>query len=107
MRQCQESDTKEQAMNEGCQQMPAECVHAFQEMAVHYARLNECYESLDAKLQAVSKAVVGNGSPKDSLVARMERLESSAETGQRYGDRFWKVFGVLAAVTAVIVAIIR
>jgi len=87
--------------------IPLACSQAFREIAAQGARLSEGQEALGAKLDAVSKAVLGNGTTKDSLLARMNRLESSAETVQRCGDRFWKVFGILTAVAAVVVAICK
>jgi hypothetical protein len=87
--------------------IPVACSQAFREIAAQGARLSEGQEGLGAKLDAVSKAVLGNGATKDSLLARMNRLESSAETVQRYGDRFWKIFGILTAVVAVVVAIFK
>ncbi len=90
-----------------CRQATSPCALAFREIAVQYATLNERQAAMESRLEAISKAVVGNGDPKDSLVARMERLESSADTMRRCGDRFWKVFGVAVAVASVIVAALK
>ena len=84
--------------------LPA-CAHAFQSIAVQYAQLNERWSAMDRKLTDLSKAVVGNGTTRGSLAARVERLEAAAETAGKVGDRFWKIFGVAAAVAAVIVSI--
>lgn len=90
-----------------CKQVQGPCARAFREIAVQYATLNERQAGIDGRLEAISKAVIGNGNPKDSLVARMERIESSAETMRRCGDRFWKVFGLVVAVASVIVAALK
>jgi len=88
--------------------MPLPCVEAFQRITVQCARLSEGQAALSAKLDAVGKAVLGDGAPKDSLLDRVAGLEASAETARRCGDRFWKVLAVLAAVAAaVIVAVFK
>ncbi|MCD6304543.1 MAG: hypothetical protein J7M21_06240 [Planctomycetes bacterium] len=87
--------------------IPVTCSEAFREIATQIGRLGKGQEALGAKLDAVSKAVLGNGITRDSLLARVERIESSAETVRYRADRFWKVFGVLTAVAAVLVAIFR
>lgn len=94
-------------MSENCGRINPACAHAFQEIVVQYATLNERYAAMDSRLAGISKAVIGNGNTHDSLACRVERLESSAATAERCGDRFWKVFGVGAAVAAVVVAILK
>lgn len=89
--------------------IPVTCWEAFRQIAAQIGRLGEGQEALGAKLDAVSKAVLGlgNGTTRDSLLARVERIESSAQAVRNRADRFWKVFGVLTAVAAVLVAIFK
>ena len=87
--------------------IPVTCSEAFRQIATQIGRLGEGQEALGAKLDAVSKAVLGNGTTRDSLLARVERIESSAQAIRNRADRFWKVFGVLTAVAAVVVAIFK
>ena len=94
-------------MSESCQDIHPACAHAFQEIVAHYARLNERTESMEQKLDGISRAVVGNGNPHSSLASRVERLESTTEAAGRCRDRFWKVLAVLTAIAAVIVAITK
>jgi hypothetical protein len=91
----------------GCTQLQPACGRAFQDIAVQYATLAERTAAMDTRLEAISKAVIGNGNPKDSLLARMERVESSAEVTRRAGERFWKVFGLVVAVASVVVAALK
>ena len=87
--------------------IPVACSEVFRQIATQVGRLGEGQEALGAKLDAVSKAVLGNGTIRDSLLARAERIESSAKAVRNRADRFWKVFGVLTAVAAVLVAIFK
>lgn len=87
--------------------IPVTCSEAFRKIAAQMGRLDEGQEALGAKLDAVSKAVLGNGTTRDSLLARVERIESSAQSIRNRADRFWRVFGVLTAVAAVLVAILK
>ena len=83
------------------------CAQAFQEITLHYARLNERYAAMDEKLDDISQAVRGNGYRRDSLLARVERLETGDAMRRGCSDRFWRVFGVLAAAGAVGIAAIQ
>ncbi|HUT60829.1 MAG TPA: hypothetical protein VNA25_23530 [Phycisphaerae bacterium] len=94
-------------MSEGCNDIHPACAHAFGEIVAHYARLNERTESMERKLDGISRAVVGNGSPHESLASRVERLEAAAEAAGHCRERFWKVLAVLTAVAAVVVAIVK
>ena len=94
-------------MEGSCGEIHAACAHTFREIVVACARLTERLEAIDRRLEGVAKAVVGNGSPRDSLLARVERLESAAVTQARCSDRFWKVLAVAASLAAVVVAIVK
>ncbi|HUU59871.1 MAG TPA: hypothetical protein VMZ50_10025 [Phycisphaerae bacterium] len=94
-------------MSDKCEHIQSACSHAFQEISSHYARLNERYAAMDEKLDNISKAVLGNGRTRDSLLARVERIEAAGDTRQKCGDRFWKVLGVLCALGAAVIAIFK
>jgi hypothetical protein len=94
-------------MSDTCTDIHAACESTFREIVVACARLTERVEAMDRRVESVAKAVVGNGSPRDSLLARVERLEASAATRAGCADRFWKVLAVVASVAAVVVAILR
>ena len=87
--------------------IPAACIQTFREISAQCARLAEGQGALGAKIDAVSRAVLGNGSTKDSLAARVERIESASETVRQCGDRFWKVFAVLVALASLVIAILK
>jgi len=86
--------------------LPA-CANTFQTLAVNYTRLDERWAAMDRKLTDLSKAVIGNGMPGGSLVARVERIEAGQDETRRLSEKFWKVFGVAAALAAVVVAIFK
>jgi hypothetical protein len=90
-----------------CPDIHAACAHTFREMLVASAQLAERLEGIDRRLESIARAVVGNGSTRDSLLARVERLEAAALTQARCSDRYWKVLAVAASVAAVIVAILK
>ncbi len=94
-------------MEKPCTEVRAACAHTFREVLVSSAKLGERLEAIDRRLEGVAKAVVGNGSTRDSLVARVERLESAAVTQARCADRFWKVLAVAASLASVGVALLR
>ena len=94
-------------MTNECQQIQPACAHTFQEITGHYYALHQATVQLQRDVSAVRKAVVGDGSVRDSLAARVERLEAVADTQQQVGDKFWKIFGVAAAGAAVVVAFIK
>lgn len=75
------------------------CAHAFHEIAVNAAQLDERTIGMDEKLDAIGKAVLGNGDPHHSLASRVERLEAASV-------RTWKVVGVCAVIVASIVAVL-
>ena len=89
------------------EEINVQCAQAFREIFVQYAQLHERLGGMDQRLVAVAKAVMGDGRPRDSLLGRMERLESAAETTGRCGDRLWKILSVAAALAAVLVAILK
>jgi len=94
-------------MTQACTEIHAACAHTFREIVVSCAQLTERLDAIDRRLEGVAKAVVGNGSPRDSLLARVERLESAAATQARCADRFWKVLAVAASLAAVVVAVLK
>jgi hypothetical protein len=94
-------------MNADCEDIRSACAHVFQEIAVACAQLTERLEGIDRRLEGVAKAVVGNGSTRDSLLARVERLESADAVKARSSDRFWKVLAVATSAAAVLVAILK
>ncbi len=93
-------------MTSECQQIQPACAHTFQEITGHYYALHQTTVQLQRDISAVRKAVVGDGN-RDSLAARVEHLEAVSDTKQQVGDKFWKIFGVAAAVAAVVVAVIK
>ena len=94
-------------MSDPCREIHAACAHTFREVVVACAQLTERLEAVDRRLEGIARAVVGNGSPRDSLLARVERLEAVATTQARCTDRFWKVLAVAASVAAVVVAMLK
>lgn len=86
-------------MTDHCQTIHPACAHAFHEIALNTAQLDERTAAMDEKLDAISKAVLGNGDPHRSLAARVERLEAASV-------RTWKVIGLCAAIVAAIVAVL-
>lgn len=94
-------------MNQTCTDIHAACAHTFREIVVSCAQLTERLEAIDRRLEGVARAVVGNGSTRDSLLARVERLEATAVIQARCTDRFWKVLAVAASAAAVVVAILK
>jgi hypothetical protein len=87
--------------------IPLACARAFENLSSQQARLGEGQQMLAAKLDAVSRAVLGDGASRESLLARMERLESSTDTARQCGDRFWRVFAVLIALVSVVIAVLK
>lgn len=61
------------------------------------------FGSMHAKLDGISKAVIGNGDTKDSLIGRVASLEGRS-TGT---SQAWIVVGIVAAIAAAIIGIIR
>ena len=94
-------------MSEPCREIQAACAHTFREVVVACAQLTERLGAMDRRLEGIAKAVVGNGDPHGSLLARVERLEAAAVTQARCSDRFWKFLAVAASVAAVIVAVVK
>ena len=92
-------------MSGDCQQIHPACAHAFQEIVGHCGELKQATSQLREDVGAMRKAVVGNGDTHGSLLARMERIEAGANTQLQMSDKFWKIFGVAAAIAAVAVAI--
>ena len=84
-------------MTDHCERIQPACAHAFREIALNAAKLDERTAAMDEKLDAISKAVLGNGDPHHSLAARIERLEAASV-------RTWKVVGLCAAVVAALMA---
>jgi hypothetical protein len=94
-------------MSGACSEIHEACAHTFREVVVACAQLTERLQAVDRRLEGIARAVVGNGDPHDSLLARVERLESAERIQARSSDRFWKVLAVAASVAAVIVAIVK
>ena len=86
-------------MSEFCEQIRPDCAHTFQELILVSAEINSRTEAMDAKLDDLGKAVLGNGEPTKGLAARVERLEAA-------NKNTWKVVGVCVAVAAALVAIL-
>lgn len=75
------------------------CAHAFQDIAVHYARLSERQVAMDEKLDAISEAVLGNGDPARSILARLQRAETVLKI---IGAALLAIPAVVAALVAVL-----
>ena len=58
------------------------------------------FDTINDKLDGISKAVVGNGSTKDSIASRVAGLE----TGRNIG---WKAVSVIGVVAAILIAILK
>ena len=54
----------------------------------------ELFKHIEAKLDAISKAVLGNGNPKDSIASRITRLET-----------FWKLGVIVLALATLCVSV--
>ena len=78
-------------------QMLPQCRERFQASAQHLSRI-------EAKLDRLCEAVVGNGDPADSLASRVARLEASREAERQSTDRSWKVIAVLASLLALAIS---
>jgi hypothetical protein len=87
--------------------IPLACSETLRQITAQCATLHEGQEALGAKLDVVSKAVLGNGTIRDSLVARVVRLESASETVRQCGDRFWRVFAILVALASAVIAFFK
>ncbi len=59
---------------------------------------------MEAKLDRLCEAVVGDGDPADSLASRVARLEAARQAERQTTDRSWKVLAVIASLLALAIS---
>lgn len=68
------------------------------ECAATFAKMETALDGLHDDVKAIREAVVGNGDPAGSLVARVAALEARRSGERQAADRAWRVVAVVAAV---------
>ncbi|MCE5277211.1 MAG: hypothetical protein ABFD92_16910 [Planctomycetaceae bacterium] len=85
--------------------MRADCARELGQLGSELSNLKNAQDCQSRKLNEIHQALVGNG--RIGLVTRVTLLEQSAVAAEKRGDKFWKIFAVIVALTSVLVAVAK
>ncbi|MCE5325328.1 MAG: hypothetical protein LLG01_02825 [Planctomycetaceae bacterium] len=93
-------------MTDQCtEHMRSDCARELGQLTSELSNLKSTQDCQSRKLDEIHQALVGNG--RVGLVTRVTLLEQSAVAADKRGDKFWKVFAVIVALTSVLVAVVK